>query len=318
MTHCYIAGTGLHLPERILTNEDLKQRAPDSDSAWILKNTGIEERRVAPDDQDTSDLGCFATENALARTGWKADELDLLVCATSTPNTLIPATASHICKRMQVDPVAFDVNAACSGFVYGLATANGLMKTLGYKRVAMVTAEKYTRVTNYADRSTAIFFGDSASTVLMQHERPETGFEIVDVIMENVNAGAELVTTPVGGYFWQDGRRVKDQALKSFEKSARDILGKNGVTTADLRAFAGHQANMRVLETVAATVGVQPEQHWHNVSKCGNQGAAGVASTFCGRVETESLADGDLILLTVFGSGFTTGSALLRRIGGAN
>ena len=314
MSRFFIAGTGFHLPDRVITNDEIAARAEGCNTDWVVRAVGIEERRGAPADENTSDLGVHATRAALERAGWSGGDLDLLVCATSTPDTLIPATASWICKKMEIDPVAFDVNAACSGFVYGLATADAVARAQGYERVALTTAEKYTRVTDYDDRSTAIFFGDSAATVLLQRDEPEQGFEVVDLIMENVNKGAELVTTPVGGFFWQDGRRVKDQALASFEKSARDILGRNDLSTSDLRAFAGHQANMRVLETVAGTVDVTSDQHWHNVSKCGNQGAAGVITTFCSHVESEELAHGDLILLTVFGSGFTTGSALLRRI----
>jgi 3-oxoacyl-[acyl-carrier-protein] synthase-3 len=219
-------------------------------------------------------------------------------------------------KKIGIDPVAFDVNAACSGFVYGLATAQGLMDSFGYRRVALTTAEKYTRVTDYDDRATCIFFGDSAATVLLAPEKPSQGFEVLDLSMANVNEGAEYVTTPVGGYFRQDGRRVKEYALKSFEGCSRDMLAKHGIAVGDLRAFCGHQANLRVLETVGEVLGLRPEQHWHNVATCGNQGAAGVITAFTTQLEEhkDSLRPGDLFLLTVFGSGFTSGSALLRWI----
>ena len=315
MSRSYIVGTGFTLPDRVLTNAQLCDSVDTTDD-WIVSHTGILERRLADDDTNTSDLGVLATASALERTGWEARELDLLVCATSTPDSLIPATASHIGKKMGIDPVAFDVNAACSGFVYGLAVADSLATAMAYRRVALVTAEKYSRVTDYSDRATCIFFGDSAATVLLQSERPARGFEIVDLIMENRNEGADAVKTPIGSTFRQDGRVVKEYALHHFEKSASEILGRNGVAVGDLRAFCAHQANMRVLEQVAATVGITPEQHWHNVDTCGNQGAAGVITSFCSALEREEerLADGDLFLLTVFGSGFTTGSVLLRRI----
>jgi 3-oxoacyl-[acyl-carrier-protein] synthase-3 len=311
----YITATGYCVPPDVIRNADLCAQVATTEE-WILSHTGMRERRRAPADWDTSDLGTAATRHALERGRWSPKDLELLVCATSTPDSLIPATASYIAKNLGCDPVAFDVNAACSGFVYGLATADGLMKSMGYRRVALCTAEKYTRVTDYKDRATCIFFGDSAATVLLSPDRPQVGLELVDLIMENVNEGAEFVTTPVGGYFWQDGRRVKEYALRSFEKSAKQMLARNDLDVRELKAFCGHQANLRVLEEVGRAVGVREDQHWHNVSTCGNQGAAGVITAFTTALDAHAaeVRDGDLFLLTVFGSGFTTGSALLRRV----
>ena len=311
----YICGTGYCVPPDVITNADLIARVETTEE-WIVSHTGMVERRRAPEGWDTSDLGTASVRHALERSPWSAQDLDLLICATSTPDSLIPATASYIGKKLGVDPVSFDVNAACSGFVYGLATARGLMQSMGYERVALCTAEKYTRVTDYDDRATCIFFGDSAATVLMTPERPQVGLEVVDILMENVNEGAECVTTTIGGYFWQDGRAVKEYALRSFERSAKLMLERNDLEPSQLKAFCGHQANLRVLEEVGSRVGVRADQHWHNVEYCGNQGAAGVISAFTTSLDEKSdeVRDGDLFLLTVFGSGFTTGSALLRRV----
>jgi len=311
----YICGTGTAVPSEVVTNAALMARV-DTNEAWILSHTGIRERRRAAKDVDTSDLGAAATRAALAAQGWDPASLQLLICATSTPDTLIPATASWIGRKLGINPVSFDVNAACSGFVYGLAVATSLMKTAGYTRAALCTAEKYTRVTDYDDRNTCIFFGDSAATVLLAPDRPKVGFEIVDISMENANDGAEFVSTPIGGTFRQDGRRVKEYALRSFEKSARGMLARHGIGVGSLKAFCGHQANLRVLEEVAGRLGVSAAQHWYNVDTCGNQGAAGVITAFCTAADSRAaeLKDGDLFLLTVFGSGFTYGSALLRRV----
>jgi 3-oxoacyl-[acyl-carrier-protein] synthase-3 len=311
----YLCGTGYCVPTRVVTNADLIRRVATSEE-WILSHTGIRERRAAADGVDTSDLGAAATRHALERAGWDPKSLQLLVCATSTPDRLIPATASFIGQKLAIDPVAFDVNAACSGFVYGLAVARGLMQSMPIERAALCTAEKYTRVTDYDDRATCIFFGDSSATVLLQRARPTVGFEIVDLVMENINEGADCVTTPIGGTFRQDGRRVKDYALRSFEKSARDLLARQRLTIKDLKAFCGHQANLRVLEEVGSRLGLTDKQHWHNVEVCGNQGAAGVITAFTTALDAHAaeVKHGDLFLLTVFGSGFTTGSVLLRRI----
>jgi len=306
--------TGLSIPEEVITNAELVRRVDTTDE-WIVGHTGMRERRRAPDEWNTSDLGVDATRRALEAAGWNGAELDALICATSTPDSLIPATASHIAKKLELNAVvAFDVNAACSGFVYGLAAAEGLMQRMGYRRAALVTAEKYTRVTDYDDRSTCIFFGDSAATVLLTTERPKQGLEVVDVLMQNVNEGADCVTTPTDGFFRQDGKRTKDYALPAFVGRSQEILARNDVGIGDLKAFCGHQANMRVLEIVGGELGLRPEQHWYNVDRLGNQGAAGVITSFCmGLAEHGAeLRDGDLFLLTVFGSGFTTGSVLLR------
>lgn len=317
MPGIFISGTGYHHPERRVTNQDLAERMNTTDE-WIREHTGIVERRYAEDGVDTSDLGTIATRNALAAAGWDPNDVELLVCATSTPDCLIPATASYICNNLRLPSLAFDVNAACSGFVYGLAVAEGLMEARGLERAALCTADKYTRVIDPNDRKNSIFFGDSAATVLLQREPPTVGIELVDLVMENLNEGPDLVKTPVGGYFSMDGPAVKRIASKGFVDSASDILGRNRLKPGDLRAFMAHQANLRLLDALAEGLGVNDGRHWHNVEMCGNQGAAGVATTFCAGLErhAEGLTDGDLFLLTVYGSGFTGGSALLRWVDG--
>jgi 3-oxoacyl-[acyl-carrier-protein] synthase-3 len=308
----FIAGMGYHHPQRRVTNEDLVRRMDTSDE-WILERTGIRERRYADEGVDTSDLGVFATTKALDDVGWDPTELELLICATSTPDCLVPSTASYICNKMQLPSVALDVNAACSGFVYGLAVAQGLMETSGFGRVALCTAEKYSRVVDPTDRRNAIFWGDSAATVMLQRDPPPVGAELIDVVLKNVNEGADLAKVPIRGYVAVEGNAVKPIADKGFTDSATDILERNRLSTEDLRAFMGHQVNLRVLESLADTLGVNG-RHWHNVETLGNQGAAGVVTTFCAGIERHAgeLKDGDLFLLTVFGAGFTSGSALLR------
>ena len=313
MDSIYVVGTGFYLPEERVTNADLIETV-DTSEEWISTRVGIRERRRAAEDENTSDLAALATQAALERSGWNGEDLDLLVCATSTPDALIPATASFACKRLGIDPVAFDVNAACSGFAYGISVADSMIRSGRFAKVAMVTAEKYTRVTDYSDRATCIFFGDSAGTLLLSNEKPKVGLEVVDWVMANMNEGAECVTTPIGGFFWQDGAKVKEYALRGFRDSALEILERNNLQTGDLCAFVGHQANYRVLQTVCDTLGIHESQHWHNVRNCGNQGAAGAATAFCQHLESETLSEGDFILATTFGSGFTTGSVLFRAI----
>lgn len=308
----YVTATGYHYPTERLTNSDLEGMVETTDE-WILGHTGIEERRIAADEVRASDLGAVATRAALGEAGWAPEELELLICTTSTPDTLAPATASWICRKLGIDStIAFDVNAACSGVIYSLAVAQGLMRSQGYRRVAVCAAEKYSAVTDYADRRYSIFFGDSAATLLLQPERPARGAEVVDIVLENRNEGAPLVITPVGGYFHMDGPAVKRIATQGMIDCARRVLERNGLAPADVTAFMAHQANLRLLEGLAEMVGIAPEKHWHNVERVGNQSSAGVATTLSEGLHTNRLNDGDLLLLTVYGSGFTGGAALLR------
>ena len=308
---------GYYHPERRVTNWDLTERMDTSDE-WIRDHTGIRERRYADDDVDTSDLGVVATHRALENARLHPGELDVLICATSTPDALIPSTASYIANKLHLQATAFDVNAACSGFIYGLAVADGLVSGQREGRVALCAAEKYTRVIDPHDRANSIFWGDGAGTVVLQPERPVLGIEVVDVSLANHNEGADLVRIPIGGHFEMDGRAVKKIAFEGLVSSATGILERNHLGPGDLRGFVCHQANLRMIEALADRLGIDSERHWHNVELFGNQGAAGVLTAFCAGIEerADELMDGDLFLLTVYGSGFTGGSALLRWVDG--
>jgi 3-oxoacyl-[acyl-carrier-protein] synthase III len=310
----YINGVAYHHPDRRVTNHDLMQYMDTSDE-WIVDRTGIRERRYAPADVDTSDLGVIATRDALRDANLDPSELDVLICATSTPDALIPSTASYIANKLGMRSVtAFDVNAACSGFIYGLAVAQGLLHAQGHSRVALCAAEKYTRVIDPYDRANSIFWGDAAGTVVLQPERPLVGLEVLDVILSNYNEGADLVRIPIGGFFQMNGRIVKEIAFEGLVQSATSILERNDLVPEDVRGFVCHQANLRMIQALARHLGIEPEQHWHNVEMFGNQGAAGVVTALCAGLEDNlhELEDGDLFLLSVYGAGFTGGSALLR------
>jgi len=315
MEGTFIAASGYHHPPRELTNADLVARM-DTSADWILSHTGIESRNLAAEDVDTSDLAVAATSAALRRGGWSPEDVELLICATSTPDTLAPATAAHASEKLGLTGIHFDLNASCSNFVYGLAVARGLMATQGLRRIALSAAEKYSRVVDYEDRRFAIFFGDSAGTVLLQDERPALGAEIVDIRLRSHNEGADLALTPVRGWFSMDGAAIKPIATRLLVESATEMLEANGLEVGDLRVFLAHQMNHRLLEDLVEILGVREEQHWHNVSTRGNQGGAGIVTALCAGIEDPDrrLDDGDLLLLTVVGSGFSAGSALLRWI----
>jgi 3-oxoacyl-[acyl-carrier-protein] synthase-3 len=310
----YINGFAYHHPERRVTNFDLMQTMDTSDE-WIQDHTGIRERRYAPRDMNTSDLGAIATGSALEDAGLEAGELDALICVTSTPDALIPSTASYIANKLGLrSATAFDVNAACAGFVYGLVVAQGLLHSQGHERVALCAAEKYTRVIDPTDRANSIFWGDGAGTVVLQPRRPVVGLELLDVTLANYNEDPDLVRIPIGGSFEMNGRAVKEIAFDGLVASATAMLTRHDLGVEQLRAFVCHQANLRMIEALAGRLGIEPHQHWHNVQMFGNQGAAGVVTAFCAGLHDRrhELRDGDLFLLTVYGAGFTGGSALLR------
>lgn len=314
-TPVYIPATGHHFPEDRITNDQLVATLATTHE-WIMNHVGIRERRAARRDQRPSDLGVLATRDALGKAGWKPEDVDLLVCATTTPDALAPATACYMGMKLGIDPVSFDVGAACSGFMYALQVTAGMMLAGGYKRAVCCAAEDYTRLTDYTNRQTCIFFGDSAGVALMQPEKPEVGLELVDVLLVNVNEGVPFVGLPINGYFSQVGNKILDYATKCFLNRSTEMLDRHSLKPSDLRAFVGHQANLIMLNAVADKLGLRPDQHWHNVEWCGNQGAAGVASTFSHGLDQhrDSLRHGDWFLLTTFGAGFTTGSALFRWI----
>jgi 3-oxoacyl-[acyl-carrier-protein] synthase-3 len=315
MASTFIAGHGYHHPPGRLTNADIVARL-DTTADWIESHTGILERARATADVDTSDLAVEAIRAALDGSGWDGADVEMLVCATSTPDTLAPATASWICGKLGIGALPLDLNASCAGFIYGLAVVDSLMQTRGLSRVVLTAAEKYSRVVDHDDRRFEIFWGDGAGALLMQPERPELGLELVDVSMSARNEGAELAVTPINGFFNMDGAAIKPIATDMLVRSATDMLERNGLAVSDLAAFMAHQMNWRLLEELVEALGVTDEQHWHNVQTCGNQGGAGVLTTLCAGLEDERdrLRDGDLLLLTVVGSGFAAGSALLRYV----
>ncbi|MDD9964756.1 MAG: ketoacyl-ACP synthase III [Myxococcales bacterium] len=316
MKSVFMAGLGHHHPATRITNRSLVDQLETSE-AWIVERTGIDERRRIGRGETASQLGTAATLSALERVGWSASDLQLLVCATSSPDTFLPATASHMARKLGCQPLAFDINAACAGAAYGIAVGRSMMQTMNLSRAAVCCVDTYTEFTDYRDRRTAVLFGDGAATALLQTDRPTLGAEILDVDLENDHRHIDLVQVPRAGGWQLRGREVVPPALSMLAASAERILARNQLAIADLRGFVGHQANYRILETLAERLGVRPEQHWSNVHRFGNQGAAGALATLSQSVmapEGGPLRSGELILMTVVGAGFTAGSVLLRWI----
>jgi 3-oxoacyl-[acyl-carrier-protein] synthase III len=313
MESTFIVANGFYVPNERITNADL-ERLVSTSAGWIDRHLGINERRKAAHDETTARLGALALEAALRSSDWEKKSIDLLICATSTPDKILPATACQIGKELGIDPVSFDVGAACSAFPYAIAVADAMLSTSRFERAAVVFSECYTRFTDYTDRETCVFFGDSAAGMLLERGRATRGLQLIDTLLFNRNDGADTVETPTRGYFRQDGPAVKEAALRGFEDAARGLLQRNRMSVSDLKAFVGHQANYRVLEVVCQRLGITAAQHWHNVRDFGNQGGAGSATTLSQHLQLRGneLRDGDHILVATFGAGFTIGASLFR------
>jgi 3-oxoacyl-[acyl-carrier-protein] synthase-3 len=299
----------------VLTNAELEQRVPDLSGDWITKVLGIEERRVLRPSESLEDLALQALDGALARAGWDPESVDAVVCGTSFVDDLLPATASLVAADRCHHAVAFDLNAACASGLYAVAVARSLMAVdPRLHRVAVLVAERPTAWADYRDRESCVFWGDGAACLLLSDEPGDGCFEVLDVALVNDNEHASKVRVRRGGSFRHDGRYSYQQVLTLSSKGAAEVLGRVGASAADLRAFVGHQSNLRLLAELGDRLGVAWDRQWHNVAWAGNQGAAGVATAFSGgwHDHAEELADGDLVLLTAVGGGYSGAALLLR------
>lgn len=321
-----VAGTGSYLPERVVTN-DAVAAILDVDAAWVEARTGIHERREAAPGEATSDLAIRAGERAVAASGVPADELDLVVVATSTPDQPIPATASRVQAALGARHApAFDIDAVCTGFVYGLSLVAASMRGDDRIRSALlVGADTYSRILDRRDRRTAVLFGDGAGAVVLVRTAP--GHGIVGTALGADGLLADLVQVPAGGsrlpasaatvadgrhHFTMRGREVRDFVHRTFPAIVTATLGAAGLGLDDVDLVVPHQANGVLLRECAHALGLAPEQLHLTVARYGNTGAASVPVTLDDAVRAGRVAAGDVVLLVAFGGGMTWGGAVLR------
>lgn len=320
-----IWGVGAAVPERVLTNADLEAMVDTSDE-WITTRTGIKERRIAPEGMATSDLAVQAAERALASAGVAAAELDLVIVATITPDMFFPATACLVAERLGARGVpAFDLSAACSGFIYGLDLASQGIKTGRYRRVLIVGAELLSRVTNFNDRSTCVLFGDGAGAAVLGPVAPEYG--LLGAHLGADGAGGDKLCIPGGGsrqrltdealergdqYIHMAGNEVFKFAVRIMGEAAARVLEQAGLTPADIDLLIPHQANIRIIEAAQRRLDLPPERVFVNVEKYGNTSAASIPLALAEAVEGGRVKDGDVLVLVGFGAGLTWGAAALR------
>ena len=317
-----IAGTGSYLPSKVLTNDDLAKFVDTSDE-WIATRTGIRERHVAAEDETTCDLAYHAAVRAMEAAGVTADEIDLIVVGTTTPDLVFPSTACLLQARLGVNGCgAFDVNAACSGFVYALSVADKFIRSGDSKTVLVVGAETLTRIVDWTERTTCVLFGDGAGAVVLKADS-ETG--ILSTHLHADGSKKELLWNPVGvsvGFKPEEpnvgvrirmaGSDVFKYAVKALDSVVEETLEANGLDRHDIDWLIPHQANLRIIEATAKRLDMPMERVVVTVDKHGNTSSGSVPLALDEAVRSGRVQRGQLLLLEAFGGGFTWGSALLR------
>ena len=322
---CSVTGVGCYVPEKVLTNADLEKMVETSDE-WITTRTGIKERRIAAQDEFTSDMAAKAALRAMKMAGVTASQIDLIIIATVTPDMPFPSTACLVQHKIGAKKAAaFDLEAACSGFIYGMEVAKQFIMSRTYDTVLVVGAEKLSSITDWKDRNTCVLFGDGAGAAILQH-RPGTR----GLLAAAVGADGEksnLLFMPGGGsrcpatqgsldarlhFLRMEGKETFKNAVQTMSVAAKQVLQRCKLEVSAIKCFIPHQANRRIVDAVADRIGAKPEQVFVNLHKYGNTSAASAAIALAEAVTSGSVQRGDLILLVVFGSGLTWGSAVIE------
>lgn len=321
MSYSRIAGTGSYLPEKVVTNKDLEKMVDTSDE-WIRERTGIKRRHLAADNETTSDLALAAASKALDMAGIGAEDLDLIVLGTATPDKVFPSTACIVQRRLGIGGcAAFDVHAACSGFVYGLDVADRFVRTGAAQNALVIGAETLSRITNWEDRATAVLFGDGAGAVVLQasdepgiistHIHADGQYEDLLQVQQGISSGYDAVRAEQA-YIEMNGNAVFRRAVATLDSIARETLDKNNVDKHDLDWFVPHQANMRIISAAAKKLDMPMERVIVTVDEHANTSAASIPLAFDAAVRDGRIKRGEMVLFEAFGAGFTWGSALLK------
>ncbi len=318
-TRSVVAGVGSFLPERILTNAELSTMVDTSDE-WIRERTGITERRVAAEGETTSDISVKAAKAALDAAGMTGADIDLIVLATTTPDYTFPATATQVQAQLGAGGAAFDLQAVCSGFVFALATADNFLVRGQAQNALVIGAETITRLIDWEDRGTCVLFGDGAGAVVLSaREVEEDGPGILRTYIRSDGQFRTLLQTDGGpsatgtvGHLRMQGNQVFRHAVNKIAEAIETVIERAGVTAADIDWFVPHQANQRILDSVANKLGIPPERVVTTVATHGNTSAASVPLAMDVAVKDGRIKPGDLVLVEALGGGFTWGAALIR------
>lgn len=319
-----ITGVGGYVPEYVLTNKELETMV-DTNDEWIKTRTGIEERRILKEPgKATSDMAANAVKELLAKKNIAASEIECVICATVTPDMAFPATANIITDKIgAINAFGYDINAACSGFLYALSTGAAFIESGRYKKVIVVGADKMSAIIDYTDRNTCVLFGDAAGAVLL--EPNEEGFGILDSILKSDGSGRPFLHMKAGGslkpasietvtarehYAYQEGKQVFKFAVVGMADVSAEIMERNNLTADDVAWLVPHQANLRIIDATANRMGLSKDKVMININKYGNTTAATIP--LCLWEWEKQLHKGDNIILAAFGGGFTWGSIWVK------
>ena len=319
-----ITGVGAYYPDYILNNDELSRMVETSDE-WIMTRVGIKERRILKDPtKGSAYMGAKAVEDLLRKTGTQPEEVDLLICATVTPDMHFPANAQIIADMVGIkNAFGFDLNAGCSGFIFGLITAAQYVQNGGYRKVVFVGAEKMSVITDYTDRKTCPLFGDAAAAVLLEPTEEKLG--VMDYILRSDGMGRNHLYMKAGGslnppsietvtnrehYIYQDGQFVFKHAVTKMADTAAEIMEKNDLEAEDIAWLVPHQANLRIIAATGERMGIDPSKVMINIQKFGNTTSATIP--LCLYEWEKQLHKGDNLILAAFGAGFTWGAVYLK------
>ena len=322
-----IAGTGSYVPETVLTNFDLEKMVNTSDE-WIRKRTGIVERRIADNDMATSDLAVRAARQAIKTAEVDPLDIDMIIVGTVTPDTFFPATGCYVQQGIGAkNACAFDLSAACAGFVYGLDLADGMIKSGRYETILVIGGEVFSKILDWTDRSTCVLFGDGAGAAVLRATDEPKGIMASYIGSDGDNADIDLLGIPAGGSRLPPSHETIDQNLHAIKmrgrevfklgvrimpESAQRVLEQSGLTIDDIDLLIPHQANLRIIEAVGDRLGIPREKVYVNIDKYGNTSAATVIIALDEAIREGRAKPGDNILLVTFGAGLTWGSTLLK------
>jgi len=320
-----ITGLGAAVPEKVLTNYDLAEMVDTSDE-WIRTRTGIRERRIAEEGKATSDFASEAARIAMKQAGIGPEEIDVIIIGTVTPDMYFPSAACFVQEKIgAVNAAAFDISAACTGFIYGLALADSLITTGKYRTVLVIGAELLSRITDWEDRGTCVLFGDGAGAAIVQPSDGTRG--IINTYIKSDGRLRHLLNMPGGGslmppsrakdnpkqYFIKmEGREVFRHAVSNMGDAATRIIEENGFAGEDIDLFIPHQANVRIIEAISKRLDVPEDRVYVNLDRYGNTSAASIPIALYEAQQLGRIRQGSLVLLVAFGGGFTWGSALIR------
>jgi len=322
---CSVTGVGSYVPSRVLTNADLEKMVATTDE-WILTRTGIKERRIAAEDEFTSDMAALAAHKAMQMAGVTADQIDLIIVATITPDMPFPNTACLVQRKLGARKcAAFDIEAACSGFIYALEIGQQFITSRAYDTVLVIGAEKLSSIVDWTDRNTCVLFGDGAGAAILQSREGSHG--LLTAVMGADGSNADLLYMPGGGsrcpatadsvegrqhYLRMTGKETFKNAVQAMYGAAKEALKQCELDISQIKCVIPHQANQRIIDAVGERLGAKPEQLFVNLDRYGNTSAASVAIALDEAVSTGRVQRGDLVLLVAFGAGLTWGAAVIE------